>query len=43
MPEQYLKWDPRVHIKNWKTPQLVIHGGKDYRLLEGEGIGVFNT
>lgn len=43
MPENYSRWNPQNHIKNWKTPQLVIHGGKDYRLTESEGLGVFNT
>ncbi|ORY64736.1 Alpha/Beta hydrolase protein [Leucosporidium creatinivorum] len=42
-PENYSRWNPQNHIHKWKTPQLVIHGGRDYRLIEGEGIGVFNT
>ncbi|GAA5860941.1 hypothetical protein JCM3774_003195 [Rhodotorula dairenensis] len=42
-PENYAKWNPQNHIKNWKTPELVIHGSKDYRLVEGESLGVFNT
>ncbi|GAA5948827.1 hypothetical protein JCM3765_003916 [Sporobolomyces pararoseus] len=43
VPENYEKWNPANFIKNWKTPQLVIHGSKDYRLVESEGLGVFNT
>jgi len=31
---EYTKWSPINHIRNWKTPQLVIHGGKDFRLRE---------
>jgi dipeptidyl aminopeptidase/acylaminoacyl peptidase len=31
------------HINKWKTPQLVIHGEKDYRLCISEGIAMFNT
>ncbi|GAA5879701.1 hypothetical protein JCM16303_004137 [Sporobolomyces ruberrimus] len=42
-PEGYEKFSPNNFIKNWKTPQLVIHGSKDYRLVESEGLGVFNT
>ncbi|GAA5829918.1 hypothetical protein JCM3766R1_006701 [Sporobolomyces carnicolor] len=42
-PEGYNKFNPANFVKNWKTPQLVIHGSKDYRLVEGEGLGVFNT
>ncbi|GAA6006783.1 dipeptidyl-peptidase 5 [Rhodotorula paludigena] len=43
VPEKYAKWSPHQHIKHWKTPQLVIHGSKDYRLVESEGLSVFNT
>ncbi|GAA5982493.1 hypothetical protein JCM11641_006133 [Rhodosporidiobolus odoratus] len=43
VPEKYQQWSPQNHIKKWQTPQLVIHGSKDYRLVEGEGLGVFNT
>ncbi|KAK4046833.1 Dipeptidyl-peptidase 5 [Microbotryomycetes sp. JL201] len=43
VPENYSRWNPQNHIHKWKTPMLVIHGGKDFRLIEGEGIGVFNT
>ncbi|ORX86783.1 hypothetical protein BCR32DRAFT_264806 [Anaeromyces robustus] len=39
----YQKWNPREHIKKWKTPTLVIHGGKDYRLSESEGIATFTA
>ncbi|GAA5893451.1 hypothetical protein JCM5296_007461, partial [Sporobolomyces johnsonii] len=42
-PENYQKWNPQNFIRNWRTPQLVIHGSRDYRLTEGEGLGVFNT
>ncbi|SCV70321.1 BQ2448_1715 [Microbotryum intermedium] len=43
VPENYSRWNPQNHISKWKTPQLVIHGGKDFRLVEGEGLAVFNT
>ncbi|GAA5973513.1 hypothetical protein JCM21900_006156 [Sporobolomyces salmonicolor] len=43
VPKNYQKWNPQNFIHNWRTPQLVIHGSKDYRLVEGEGLGVFNT
>ncbi|GAA5926828.1 uncharacterized protein JCM15063_000380 [Sporobolomyces koalae] len=39
----YSKWSPDNFVSNWKTPQLVIHGSKDYRLVESEGLSVFNT
>ncbi|KAL8279701.1 hypothetical protein RQP46_007796 [Phenoliferia psychrophenolica] len=43
VPDNYSRWDPQNHIAKWRTPQLVIHGGRDYRLNESEGLGVFNT
>eukprot|EP01099_Mayorella_cantabrigiensis_P001114 TRINITY_DN1462_c0_g1_i1.p1 TRINITY_DN1462_c0_g1~~TRINITY_DN1462_c0_g1_i1.p1 ORF type:complete len:453 (-),score=117.84 TRINITY_DN1462_c0_g1_i1:82-1284(-) len=39
----YNKWNPRAYVKNWQTPTLVIHGGKDYRLSETVGISVFSA
>jgi dipeptidyl aminopeptidase/acylaminoacyl peptidase len=31
------------YIKNWKTPMLVIHGGRDFRVAETQGFSTFNT
>lgn len=28
---------------NWKTPCLVIQGGKDFRCCEGEGVATFTA
>eukprot|EP00833_Pecoramyces_ruminatium_P015198 jgi/Orpsp1_1/1189230/evm.model.d7180000070433.1 len=39
----YKKWNPKEFVENWKTPTLVIHGGKDYRLSESEGIATFTA
>ncbi|KAG4100505.1 hypothetical protein H8356DRAFT_1306480 [Neocallimastix lanati (nom. inval.)] len=39
----YDKWSPSEYVKNWKTPTLVIHSSKDYRLTEGEGIATFTA
>ncbi|KDE07441.1 hypothetical protein MVLG_02307 [Microbotryum lychnidis-dioicae p1A1 Lamole] len=43
VPENYSRWNPQNHISKWKTPQLIVCGGKDFRLVEGEGLAVFNT
>ncbi|KPV74481.1 uncharacterized protein RHOBADRAFT_15880, partial [Rhodotorula graminis WP1] len=43
VPENYARFSPHNFIKHWKTPQLIIHGSKDYRLVEGEGLSAFNT
>ena len=39
----YAKHNPVELVKNWKTPMLVIHGSKDYRVVETQGIGTFNA
>jgi dipeptidyl aminopeptidase/acylaminoacyl peptidase len=42
-PERYDEFSPMRFVKNWKTPMLVIHGGKDYRLVDTEGISTFTA
>jgi len=42
-PEGYEKQSPVNFVKNWKTPMLVIHSGKDYRVVETQGFGTFNA
>jgi dipeptidyl aminopeptidase/acylaminoacyl peptidase len=42
-PEGYAKHNPVDFVKNWKTPTLVIHGGKDYRVVETGGFGTFTA
>ncbi|KAI9292752.1 S9C family peptidase [Neoconidiobolus thromboides FSU 785] len=37
------KFSPANFVENWKTPALVIHGGKDYRIVDSEGISVFTA
>ena len=39
----YVKWSPHQYAKNFKTPTLVIHGQKDYRLDVSEGFQLFTT
>lgn len=40
-PEAYNKWSASSYVQNFKTPMLVIHGGKDYRVTEGQGFQLF--
>ncbi len=41
--EMYRKWSPHLFAKNFKTPTLVIHGQKDYRVDVSEGLQLFTT
>jgi dipeptidyl aminopeptidase/acylaminoacyl peptidase len=42
-PEGYAKHNPVDFVKNWKTPTLVVHGGRDYRVVETGGFGTFTA
>ncbi|PPQ84495.1 hypothetical protein CVT26_003741 [Gymnopilus dilepis] len=37
------KYSPANYVHKWSTPQLLIHGSKDYRLPETESIGAFHA
>ena len=37
------KWNPKNFVSEFQTPQLVVHGGQDFRLIEGEGIAMFTA
>jgi dipeptidyl aminopeptidase/acylaminoacyl peptidase len=41
--ESYQKWSPHQYAKNFKTPTLVVHGQRDYRLDVSEGFQLFTT
>ncbi len=41
--ELYQKWSPHQYAKNFKTPTLVVHGQRDYRLDVSEGFQLFTT
>lgn len=34
---------PHKFVQNWDTPILIIHGGKDYRIVESQGMQAFNA
>jgi dipeptidyl aminopeptidase/acylaminoacyl peptidase len=42
-PEAYSKHNPVEHVGKWKTPMLVIHGGKDFRVVETQGLAAFTA
>ncbi len=42
-PAGYAKHNPVDHVAKWKTPMLVIHGGKDYRVVDTQGMSTFTV
>lgn len=42
-PEAYSRFNPADHVADWKTPMLVIQGGRDYRIPETQGFGAFTA
>lgn len=44
-PAELEKWNPARPdlLKKWKTPMLVIHSDKDYRVPVTEGLAAFKT
>ncbi|HMG32586.1 MAG TPA: S9 family peptidase [Blastocatellia bacterium] len=41
--EMYARWSPHNFVKEFKTPCLVIHGERDYRVPVGEGLQLFTA
>lgn len=41
--ELYAKNSPHNMVDKWNTPMLVIHGGKDFRVPESEGMQAFQV
>ncbi|MHB9041331.1 MAG: S9 family peptidase, partial [Melioribacteraceae bacterium] len=39
----YEKFSPNRFIKNFKTPMLIVHGGHDYRVPEGQAMELFTA
>ena len=42
-PEAFDRFSPHKHIENWKSPTLVIHGERDYRVPIGEALALFEA
>lgn len=41
--EIYKRSSPMTYSKNFKTPTLVIHGGRDYRVDPAQGVAMFTA
>lgn len=42
-PANYEKFNPINHVKDWKVPMLVVHGGRDYRIPDSQGLAAFTA
>lgn len=42
-PENYEKFNPLNHVKDWRVPMLVIHSAKDFRIPDTQGLGAFTA
>ena len=42
-PENYEKFNPINHVKNWRVPMLVVHSGDDFRIPITQGLGAFTA
>ncbi len=41
--EYFARYSPHRFVKSWKSPTLVIHGEKDYRVPIGEGLALYEA
>jgi dipeptidyl aminopeptidase/acylaminoacyl peptidase len=42
-PSGFTRHNPVDYVQNWKTPTLVIHGAKDFRVVETGGFATFTA
>jgi dipeptidyl aminopeptidase/acylaminoacyl peptidase len=42
-PQGYARHNPRDFVRNFKTPTLVVHGEKDYRVPIEQGLAMFTA
>jgi dipeptidyl aminopeptidase/acylaminoacyl peptidase len=42
-PGNYEKHNPAIHVSEWRTPMLVIHGVQDFRVPYEQGLAAFTA
>jgi len=42
-PEIHERFNPANHVKQWRTPMLVIHGEQDFRVPDTQGLATFTA
>ncbi|RAP59373.1 peptidase S9 [Oleiagrimonas sp. MCCC 1A03011] len=43
VPQNYEKFNPIDHVKDWRVPMLVVHSAHDYRIPLTQGLGAFTA
>ncbi|MFK2879015.1 S9 family peptidase [Rhodanobacter hydrolyticus] len=43
VPDNYEKFNPIDHVKDWRVPMLVVHSGDDFRIPITQGLGAFTA
>lgn len=41
--KMYDQWSPSSYVENFKTPMMVVHGGKDYRIPDTQAFELFTA
>lgn len=41
--ESYARFNPALGVAKWRTPMLVIHGGRDFRVPLSQGLATFTA
>lgn len=42
-PQALIEQAPATYAKNFKTPMLIVHGGRDYRVPQSQGFAMFQV
>ena len=42
-PENYERFNPVLHVADWKVPMLIVHSDKDYRVPLEQGLAAFTA
>ena len=42
-PAGHERHNPALHVDKWETPMLVVHGARDYRIPESQGLAAFTA
>jgi dipeptidyl aminopeptidase/acylaminoacyl peptidase len=43
VPQNYEKFNPIDHVKDWRVPMLVVHSDDDFRIPITQGLGAFTA